>query len=109
PLRGVPFFCQGWFVQSDNGVWMDERHASLWLYGAGLVELRVQSILPRRGRVSVDGATVLDRVVRAPTRVTYTLRGRRWHLLTFDVSRLVSTTSDKIGLKLLSIRRLATS
>jgi hypothetical protein len=109
PLRSLPFFCQGWFVQSDNGIWMIQTHASLWLYGARRVELRFKSIVPLRARIRLDGESVFHALVHTPATATLRLRGKRWHLVTFDVPRLVSTTKDKVGVKLLSLRRLATS
>ena len=109
PLRTLPFFCQGWFAQSDNGLWMVETHSSVWLYGPGRVRLRVRSLLPLSARIAVDGSTVAQSVVRAPVTISTALRGRRWHLLTFDVPRLVHTTKDRVGLRLVSLERVPTS
>lgn len=109
PLRSLPFFCEGWFAQSDNGIWMIERHSSLWLYGSGRVRLELQAIRPLATTIRVDYRRMFSATVRAPTSATIRLRGRRWHLVSFNVSRLVHTTNDKVGLKLFSLRRLPTS
>ena len=109
PLRSLPFYCQGWFTQSDFGLWMVETHSSVWLYGSTRVRLGVKSLLPLRARFSLDGRQVAQRTVRTPTTLNIRLRGERWHLLTFDVPRLVHTTKDKVGLRLVSFARLATS
>src|SRR5262249_45119825 len=89
---GPPVFCQGWYGETGSGRYMSERHAPFWIYGNGKLDLVfAPSTLSRR--VTVDGG---------PGRA---LHGRRWHLVSVDVPRLVSVAGQKrpVGLKLLRV------
>jgi hypothetical protein len=92
PPRAQPIFCQGWYGNTGSGRYMSETHAPFWVYGSGELRLRfARSQLPRR--VTVDG------------RATHRLHGRRWHLVTVDVPRLVGVpgVERRVGLKLVDV------
>jgi hypothetical protein len=102
PDRSRPVFCQGWYAHGAAGP-MSETHAPFWIYGSGRLRMRVFSYEPLRARIAVDRTQVLHRVVRAPVNVVARLRGRGWHLVTFDVPRLYRTPGRPIGLELVRV------
>src|SRR5205807_8294309 len=98
PSGARPVFCQGWYGDTGTGRYMSETHAPFWIYGSGKLRLEfAPSTLPRR--ITVDGRPTLELV------------GRRWHLVTVDVPRLVSVAGEqnRVGLKLVGLLTSSTS
>ena len=95
PDRAHPVFCQGWYGDTGSGRYMSEEHAPFWIYGAGVVTLRLaRSPLPRRFTV--------DERPQPGQRLDLGKRG--WHVVTVDVPHLVSRSSGrKVGLRLLAV------
>jgi hypothetical protein len=91
PRRDDAIFCGGWFPQDELGHQMSSSHATLWVYGDGVLTLFLGSPEPLTVRIAVDGRPrsthVLRRLLpRGPTQVE--LAGRRWHLVALETGRL---------------------
>jgi hypothetical protein len=70
---------------------MSSSHATLWVYGDGVLSLFLGSPEPLTVRIAVDGSPRSTHVLRKllprePTRVE--LDGRRWHLVALETGRL---------------------
>jgi hypothetical protein len=92
PDRSRPVFCQGWFASTMSGRYMSETHAPFWIYGSGTLELDLapSALTPR---ITVDGRPGLK------------LHNVGWHLVTVDVSSLITVAGQKskVGAKLLKV------
>jgi hypothetical protein len=91
PPRDDAVFCAGWFPQDELGHQMSSSHATLWVYGGGVLSLFLGSPEPLGVRISVDGRRRATRFVRTllPEDSTQIdLFGERWHLVALEVDRL---------------------
>jgi hypothetical protein len=79
-------FCQGWYPLRDNGRYMSERHAPLWVHGF-------------KG-MTFEGSEVQPRI-----QVQHGPAG--WDLVTVDVPFLVHVPGEKrrVGPRLLAVRQ----
>ena len=95
PPRDAPVLCEGW-----RGRAMSELQATLWLYGAGELELRVRT--PGRWWLGlfVDGRPTGTRAVAGSGTLRARLDGLGWHAL------LVSAPQP--GLRLETVRAVET-
>jgi hypothetical protein len=64
PPRDDAIFCSGWFPQDELGHQMSSSHATLWVYGGGLLSLFLGSPEPLTVRIEVDGRPRSTHVLR---------------------------------------------
>jgi hypothetical protein len=81
---------------------MSSRHASLLVYGSGILRLFMQSPQPEHVRISVDGRFHSELTVDALGQKNVGLSGRRWHLVTFDSGRLFELRSKPRGARVVA-------
>jgi hypothetical protein len=91
PSRDRPVLCEGW-----RGRTASERQATLWVYGAGELELRVRTPTRWGLRLWVDGRLADTRPLAGDGTLRTRLDGEGWHAL------LVS--APEAGLRLEAIR-----
>jgi hypothetical protein len=87
PPRDVAQFCDGWLPNDGEGRVTSGRHASLWAYNPGGVDLRLFLRSDRRPaeiRITVDGRRGLDTTVTSLDEARVPLGDEGWHLVTFD-------------------------
>ena len=98
PPHDRPVLCEGW-----KGRRMKQREAPLWIWGQKSLEFRFTAPGKTPAYLQVDGGPVrrfdVDRT--GTTRVQ--LVGRRWHLLFFQVPKLIGAAPPQ-GLTIASIR-----
>jgi len=87
PARDAAQFCDGWLPNDGEGRVTSARHASLWAYNAGGVDLRL--FLRRDAgaadvRVTVDGRRGLDARASSLSETRVPLGDEGWHLVTLD-------------------------
>jgi hypothetical protein len=84
PSSAEGIFCGGWFPADEVGHQMSSRHASLLVYGSGILRLFMQSPQRQQVRISVDGRFHSQLIVDALRQKNVGLSGTQWHLVTFD-------------------------
>jgi hypothetical protein len=87
PPRDVAQLCYGWLPNDGEGRVTSSRHASLWAYNAGGVDLRLYLRADRRPtdlRITVDGRRGPVTRVSSLQEVRVPLGDEGWHLVTFD-------------------------
>ncbi len=102
PRHDDAIFCQSWFPADQVGHQMSGKHASLWVNGAGILRLFVQSPLPIPIRVSVDGHPRTRLVTNALQEVRIGLAGDRWHLVVLDADHLVQVRGKPRGARIVA-------
>jgi hypothetical protein len=106
PNTRDPIFCQGWFPPDELGHQMSDSHATLWVYGEGILNLFLGAPEPMTVRISVDGRPHSTRVVRKllpelPALVG--LPGKRWHMVALDMSRLSEIRGKPRGARVIAL------
>jgi hypothetical protein len=94
PTKERPVLCEGW-----RGRAMVEREASLWIHGAGTLELHVGAAGRLLARVWVDGRVQGEIDVSRTRTFSVPLGVERWHSVAFEVDRLFPTRPPS-GLRL---------
>jgi hypothetical protein len=87
PPTDVAQFCDGWRPNDGEGRVTSARHASLWAYNEGGVDLRLFLRTDRRPadvRISVDGGNGRAKTVSRLEETRVALGDEGWHLVTFD-------------------------
>ena len=87
PPRDAAQFCDGWLPNDGEGRVTSARHASLWAYNTGGVDLRLflsRDDGPADVRVTVDGRRGLDTQVSTLQETRVPLGDEGWHLVTID-------------------------
>jgi hypothetical protein len=84
PSRDRPVFCEGW-----RGRTMDERQAPFWIYGSGILSLRLGAPEPTHAGLWVDGRRQQDSEVAEAITLVTELRGERWHSVVLEVPELL--------------------
>ena len=84
---------------------MSSSHATLWVYGGGLLSLFLGSPEPLTVRIEVDGRPRSTHVLRTllpegPTRVELT--GERWHLVALEADRLPVVRGKPRGARIIA-------
>jgi hypothetical protein len=102
PSRDEAVFCGGWFPADQVGHQMSSRHASLLVYGSGILRLFVQSPQPEHVRISVDGRFHSELTVAALRQKNIGLSSTRWHLVTFDSGPLLEIRGKPRGARVVA-------
>jgi hypothetical protein len=102
PPHGDAIFCGGWFPADQVGHQMSSRHASLLVYGSGILRLFMQSPQPEHVRISVDGRFHSELTVDALRQKNVGLSGDRWHLLTLDSGPLFELRGKPRGARVVA-------
>ena len=87
PPTDVAQFCDGWRPNDGEGRVTSARHASLWAYNKGGVDLRLflrTDDGPAEARISVDGGKGRVKTVSRLKETRVALGDEGWHLVTFD-------------------------
>ncbi len=87
PPTDVAQFCDGWRPNDGEGRVTSARHASLWAYNKGGVDLRLflrTDDGPADVRISVDGRGGREQTVARLKETRVALGDEGWHLVTFD-------------------------
>jgi hypothetical protein len=105
PARDDAIFCEGWFPADDLGHQMSDSHATVLVFGSGIVSLFLGSPEPLRVRISVDGRLHSAPLVKkllpdTPTRVG--VSGERWHLVALDAGRLPEIRGKPRGARIVA-------
>jgi hypothetical protein len=102
PSRNEAIFCGGWFPADQVGHQMSSRHASLLVYGRGILRLFMQSPQPEHVRIAVDGRFHSELIVDELRQKNIGLSGTRWHLLTFDSGPLFDLRGKPRGARVVA-------
>ena len=90
PSRSRPVLCGGWDGTSVIG------HATLWVYGGGLLIVELDASPPVRTVVAIDGAALPARVISGGSSIEAELAVRTWHRVEID--------TDEPGVRLVAAR-----
>jgi hypothetical protein len=103
PSRAEALFCQNWYPPDGRGREMDETHSALWLYGGRAARLFLSSEQPVAVRIAVDGRQAATGTYGPTlTQVKVPLRGRGWHLVTFDADHLFDLGGASRGVRVVA-------
>jgi hypothetical protein len=102
PSETDAVFCGGWFPPDQVGHQMSDRHASMLVYGSGILRLFMQSPEPEHVRISVDGRFHSELTVDQLGQKNVGLSGSRWHLVTFDSGPLFELRGKPRGARVVA-------
>jgi hypothetical protein len=83
PPRDRPVLCTGWRGRTTIAL-----QATIWVYGAATVELRLRSPEPTAVRISEDGRVLDEGRATETVALRTTLTGESWHPLVLDASQV---------------------